>query len=427
MTSSSGSSTSLTTEKCNSKRPKIGLVVPALTDGGGVPAVARFIIKVISRSNFDFKIISLSASSIDVASARLFKPSSWLRGASAQSAMWEGQPITHVGAVGGELEFQRYKPRRVLTDVLADCDLIQMVCGSPAWANSVVGLGKPVALQVATRARVERRLRDARPAGLSGWWRKVMTEITDRLDDSALRSVDAIQVENPWMLEYGREISAGRDVDLRLAPPGIETDLFEPTDNRRPNQDPYILCVARLNDPRKNIGCLLEAYARLPTQLRADVRLVLAGPCGPPTAFWERADELGLRDRIEFVSDPSREAIVKLFQHASVFALSSNEEGLGIVLLEAMACGVPVVSTRSGGPDGIVTDGVDGYLVPLDDAILFAARLEYLLVDASFNTEMGVLARKTIMRRYDEKVAGDVFIEMWERMMAKKEHAKCAG
>ena len=64
---------------------------------------------------------------------------------------------------------------------------------------------------------------------VGGWWRKGMTVITDRLDDRALRSVDAIQVENPWMLDYAREINRGRsDVDIRYAPPGVDAKLFLP-------------------------------------------------------------------------------------------------------------------------------------------------------------------------------------------------------
>src|SRR6202043_1838740 len=98
-----------------------------------------------------------------------------------------------------ELEFQRYRPRRALTILLADCDLVQMVCGSAAWANAVLGLGKPVSVHVATRAKIERRRRDAHPQGLFGWWRKAMTPITNRLDDRALRCADAVQVMNPWM------------------------------------------------------------------------------------------------------------------------------------------------------------------------------------------------------------------------------------
>lgn len=403
------------------RRKTIALVVPSLAQGGGVPAVARFVKDAALRAGrFDLRLVSLSTSTNDLESVRLVSPSSWLRGVRATAGVWEGLPFTHVGAVGGELEFQRYRPRRMLAEVLADCDLIQVVCGSPAWANAVIGLGKPVALQVATRARVERRQRDAKPGGLSDLWRKAMTEVTDRMDDTALRQVDAIQVENPWMLEYARELNAGRDIDLRYAPPGVDAGMFRPLEHREPMHAPYILCVARLSDPRKKVGLLLEAYAQLPETVRNAARLVLAGSSGPPDAFWRRAEVLGLRDRVSYVARPDRDALVRLYQGASVFALPSDEEGLGVVLLEAMACAVPVVSTRSGGPDGIITDGEDGYLVPLDDATALSSRMARLLQDQVLNIEMGRKARQTIDRRYDERVAGKVFVEMWDRLVDKR-------
>jgi D-inositol-3-phosphate glycosyltransferase len=84
-----------------------------------------------------------------------------------------------------------------------------------------------------------------------------------------------------------------------------------------------------------------------------------------------------------------------------------------------MSCGVPVVSTQSGGPDGIITDGEDGYLVPLDDPATLSSRLAQVLQDATLNIEMGRKARRTIERRYEDRVAGEVFVEMWDRMAHK--------
>lgn len=397
------------------RRTRVALVVPSLAVGGGVPAVARFVMNVALRAErFDLQLISLSSSASDPDSVRIASPSSWRRGVSATLGHWEGQPFFHVGAMAGEFEFQRYRSRKVLTELLADCDLIQVVSGSPAWANAVVGLGKPVALQVATRARVERRQRDATPRGMLGWWRRFMTEITDRMDASALRRVDAIQVENPWMFEYARSVNTGREVDLRYAPPGVDSDLFKPIHCRQPGENPYILCVGRLSDPRKNVGLLLEAYAQLSDSLRNDARLILAGASGPPDGFWSRAEELGFRDRITYVERPDRDSLVRLYQDATIFALPSDEEGLGVVLLEAMSCGVPVVSTRSGGPDGIITDGYDGFLVALDDAQGLSLRLAQLLQDSELNIGMGHKARQTINNRYDERVAGKVFVDMWD-------------
>ena len=402
----------------NSDKPKLALVVPALDGGGGVPAVARFVKDAALRTGrYELKLISLCMASNERSSRLLRQPSTWLRGPQVSTGEWEGLPFTHVGADFAELEFQRYRPRPVLTKLLAGCDLVQMVCGSPAWANTVVGLGKPVALQVATRVVVERRHRNTLKSSIAGWLRRQMTRIIDRLDDRALRAVDAIQVENPWMLEYCKQLNTGRQLDLRYAPPGVDAKLFCPVAERLDNASPYILCVARLDDPRKNVALLLEAYALLPAALRERVKLKLAGSGGPPDAFWQRAAALGLSEHIEYVVKPKLAELVRLYQHACVFALPSDEEGLGVVILEAMACGVPVVSTRSGGPDGIVIDGVDGFLTPLDDAAAMAERLARLIKDKSFNAEMGRRARATIEARYAEEVAGQAFVEMWDSLL----------
>ena len=83
------------------------------------------------------------------------------------------------------------------------------------------------------------------------------------MDDRALRSADAIQVENSWMYAYARKLNDGRDVDLRFAPPGVDARTFCPAE-RNLEDDSYVLCVGRLDDPRKNVELLLDAYARIP-------------------------------------------------------------------------------------------------------------------------------------------------------------------
>ena len=104
-----------------------------------------------------------------------------------------------------------------------------------------------------------------------------MTEITDRIDDRALRSADAIQVENAWMYEYARKLNNGREVDLVCAPPGIDARTFRPAGESSLERDAYVLCVGRLDDPRKNVDLLLNAYALIPGSVRARSRLLLAG------------------------------------------------------------------------------------------------------------------------------------------------------
>ena len=385
-----------------------------------MPSVAEFLYQVIvSTGKFNVKLISLSTSAVGTISVSIIQPRSWLRGVKVEDGVWRDRLFTRVGVFLSELEFQRYKPRKALAEVVANCDVLQVVAGSPAWANAVIGLGKPVSLQVATRAKVERRRRDANPIKLADWWRKGMTEITDRLDDRALRSVDAIQLENPWMLDYSHQLNRGRaDIDIRYAPPGVDAETFHPLEDRFLPTTTYILCVGRLDDPRKNINLLLNAFSLLPEKL-SHVHLVTAGSGRPPSDYWEQVKVMGLQNRVRHILRPETDALVKLYQNAVAFALSSDEEGLGVVILEAMACGVPVVSTRSGGPDGIITEGKDGFLVPLDAPVDMANKLALLITDIACNRKMGHEARNTIKERYAAKVAGRAFVDVWDMLLKK--------
>lgn len=402
------------------RRPVVALVVPALTDGGGVPAVAEFIARTIEDSGlYRLRCVSLATSSTDAVSVRLRDPRSWT-GPRTRSGVWAGRPFVHVGCRFCEFEFQRYRPRAMLDYALRDCDLIQVVSGSPAWAGSVYGRGRPVVLACATLAAVERRslLAGSALGGLRHW-RSLMTRVTDRLDREVLRRVDAVAVMNHWMLELARAMRPDGEETVALVPPAVDAKRFRLGEARRvaPEDDPYVLCVGRLNDPRKNTHLLLDAYACMASVLERPPRLVLAGASAPNAAFWQRVAELGLSERVRFVERPDTDALIALYQGAACLALSSDEEGFGMVLLEAMACAVPVVATRCGGPESIVTDGRDGYLVPCKDVHAFAARLLVLLADPDRNRAMGQAARETVLRRFDERVCGHAFLDVYRRLL----------
>jgi glycosyltransferase involved in cell wall biosynthesis len=274
-----------------------------------------------------------------------------------------------------------------------------------------------VALQVATLVDVERRKLLAESARVSGAWRRTMTNLTSRLDHAALRRVDAVLVENPWMESLARSLSvAGRPL-VRYAPPGVDIVRFRPVapGETTPFDRPYILGVGRFADPRKNVDLMLEAFSRMAPAGRP--LLVLAGSEFPPDIV-SRAERLGVARDLHLVVRPSIEELARLYRHAMCFALSSDEEGFGVVVIEAMSSGVPVVATRCGGPEGIVADGSDGYLVHRDDADGMASRLTTLASDPELRAGMGRRARSTVEHRYSEEVAGRAYLDVYERLLA---------
>ena len=404
------------------KKVKIAIVVPSVFESGGVPAVAGFIKDSILRSaEFDLKVVSLATSHADSSSVRLAKPSTWFSGMKIRKGEWSGVPYFHVGCLASELEFQRLKPRQLLQEVLSDCDVIQVVSGSPAWALTVIGMGKPVALQVATRAIVERRRKERVERGPVAWWHWLMTRITDKRDNEALRKVDVVQVENNWMQQYAQTIGGAHGPWVRFAPPGVDSRLFQPVYQRLYSDmtDRYILSVGRFDDPRKNIELLLEAYALMRLSMQNPPRLLLAGAGGPSSAFWQRVSELDLEDSVSFHLRPTSEQLVRYYQQALCFALSSDEEGFGVVLTEAMACSVPVVATRCGGPEAIITDGVNGFLVPMGNALVLANRMQVLAQNRILNERMGQAGRHTVETRFTLEIAGAAFLDTYRKLLQK--------
>ncbi len=153
----------------------------------------------------------------------------------------------------------------------------------------------------------------------------------------------------------------------------IDTDAFRPNANSQdpnPKSQPYLLLTARIRDPRKNVNMLLRAFARV-RAARPDLRLVVAGD-EPLAGTHALAAELGLDEAVEFRGLVSQAELIRLYQSAALYVQPSRQEGLGISALEALACGLPVVSTRCGGPEGVVQEGVTGWLTPSDDEAAFA-------------------------------------------------------
>jgi D-inositol-3-phosphate glycosyltransferase len=381
---------------------------------GGVRTMARFLYHTVQNSgSYQPTLISVAASSKDEASVCLRSPKNWHKGIQVLEGCWQGIPFYHVGAFMAEFEFQRVRPRRVLTQLLSNYDLIQVVAGTPAIAYAITHVNEPKCIFVATTIAQERTSMLSRTHGLKKLWLHMMTHINSQIEAYALPHMGHVFAESEYTRNLvSRLIPADR---VSLGVPGVDTSLFHPEENYCP--DGYILSVGRFTDPRKNVRLLLDAYRQLCSTLSNPPRLVLAGRGGLTQRDWALSAEWDIGDYIDTYQDVSAEELANLYRHASMFVLPSDEEGLGIVLLEAMASGIPVVSTKCGGPETAVIDGETGYLIPIGDSYALANRMLELMDNPPLRWRMGEAGRRLAQERFSLSVAGQAYLEVYDQLL----------
>ena len=246
----------------------------------------------------------------------------------------------------------------------------------------------------------------------SRYLRPVLSLAAMALDGRILVSTALLKtLPTAWLGEY------------RIIPNGIDAGRFSAVGVRpipeyadgRPN----LLFVGRL-EPRKGLPVLLKAY---PAVKRAvpDARLLVVG--GFSVEERERlAKELessGLRD-VHLVGRVPAEDLPRYYRTATVFcAPSLGGESFGIVLLEAMAAGLPVVASRIAGYEGVMQDGKQGVLVPPGDRNLLASEIVSLLKDPRRRGQMSGEASLTAAR-YDWRLVAPQVLAYYEELMATR-------
>ena len=167
-----------------------------------------------------------------------------------------------------------------------------------------------------------------------------------------------------------------------------------------------VLCVAALED-HKGHETLLSAWERLASH-HPRAYLLLAGSGALRAAIELRAASV---PRVLLLEQ--RDDIPDLLAAADVFALTSNLEGLGTAVMDAMVCGLPVVATRAGGIPELITDELDGLLAPVRDAEAVAERLARLITDPALRSRLGTAARATAQRRFLASAMVEAYVRLY--------------
>jgi glycosyltransferase involved in cell wall biosynthesis len=395
-------------------RPRrIALVTQGYQTAGGVQTVSRWLADSLRAAGLEVQVFDLATARNDAQSRRLTDPRTWRTRPLVIPDQTEPQ-LSHVGAIGVEIEPLRYLPRADLSAELSGFDLVQVVAGGPALALAAIGSECPIVLQVATTVAWERESQLAFNRTPLTFWRVCMTRAVSLMERAAMNRVDAILVENTRMAGYVRSVCQTR---VLVAPPGVDTNRFSPSaEGWDPNG--YLLSVCRLGDRRKGLDRLIRAYALIRAQRTDPPGLVLAGRGPVPPRLMRLVENLGLHQAVTFRPDVAEVELPSLYQGASVYLQTSYEEGLGLSVIEAMASGLPVVSTDTAGTRETVVHGMTGWVVGQDSEVEKLIAERTLSVWGHVACSMPVLARSRAVSHFSEEITLSMFLAVYEELFA---------
>jgi glycosyltransferase involved in cell wall biosynthesis len=242
-------------------------------------------------------------------------------------------------------------------------------------------------------------------------WVRVLLSVQARWERRSTERADLVLVSSRYQAgvaarEYG--VSPSR---VSVVPECIDLERWQADFARAPRRTrrgPVVLSVARFY-PRKRMGDLVRAAAILRAE-RPDVQVRVVGR-GPEWEAVQRLHaELGLGESVVLLGDVSGEQLAEEYVNADCFCLPTVQEGFGIVFLEAMAAGLPVVSCRAAAVPEVVLDGETGILTPPRDPAALAGAIASLLADPARARGMGEAGRKRAAGFTPERVA-QTFLE----------------
>jgi len=287
------------------------------------------------------------------------------------------------------------------------------VVHSHYWLSGLAALrlrrrwGVPAVHMFHTLAQVKRRV--------AGIW-SAPDQRRALLEQEVLRGMDAIVAANALEAAQLRELYDAPHARIHAIPCGVDLGLFAPRDRvaaretldlgppsplSREAEAPIVLAAARI-EPLKNLETAVRATALLAGLGVPDARLVVAGgPVTGPSGAREMehlratAAVHSMAGHVRFVGSVTQDQLPLYMAAADAVVVPSLHESFGMVALEALACGRPVVASAAGGLQLTVHDGENGYLAPARDAPAFAARLATILSNPVLSRRMSLAARRS--------------------------------
>jgi glycosyltransferase involved in cell wall biosynthesis len=212
-----------------------------------------------------------------------------------------------------------------------------------------------------------------------------------------LRAARAVTANSPGLKAMSERVDPPK---VHLVPNGVDTQYFIPRAADGNKDGPFRLLFVGRFQAQKNLFWLLDQLANLRRTSSRPFNLDLVGDGPERTGLSARIQELGLGEAVHFHGWVERGALRGHYQSADLIINPSHYEGMPNVLLEAMACGRPVLASRVPGNETVVVDQVTGWLYAPNDSRDFADRLSTLMARDDLTTALGQSARKYAVQWY---------------------------
>lgn len=392
------------------------ITIPPLT--GGVPDKARILVNHLRDLGHEVTVAHYATLS-DYAD--LVVPS-WQSFSGRRPGLREGTcfvdfPCVSVGCRFPELEFTYYRSTPQWRTLIEKFDRHIVITGTVLTAHTIAKMQLPHLVWCAS-TMIEDRI-DRRRA------MKLPRRLFDRLLVSPVLRVMEKTVLNGnghfmGVSHYTRRtlVAAGaKDDRVSVTPIPIDLERFQPPTTSAPTG--VIGFAGRPEDDRKNLPLLFEALKLLREQGR-DISLKLTG--NPTPQLQDEIMRQGLSDHITWTGWLEQKDLPAFYQGLDVFVIPSFQEGLNIAGLQAMASGVPVVSTRCGGPENYVIDNETGRLIGFD-ASEMADAVTALIEDRATRDQLGANARLFVENNYSHARFAACLAAAWEEVWGDRPEA----
>jgi glycosyltransferase involved in cell wall biosynthesis len=224
-------------------------------------------------------------------------------------------------------------------------------------------------------------------------------------DRYKVKNIDKIACNSYFTANLVRQIYRRDPVVIY---PGVDTARFRPVATKKLN--PAILfCVGPLLKS-KRLDLIL--YATHILSIKHNFRVVIAGDGPEYMHLVNLANALGVSNLVEFRGRIPEDDLIRLYSEAIAVVYPSIEEPFGLVPLEAMACGTPVIACKPGGTSETIIDGKTGFLVDYHNIKQLVEKIDFILSNPLFAEEMGLLARRRTMQKFSWRRAAEELSEL---------------